>query len=161
LPTDHERAACVYFAADRSLYAEKLIVLNANGDVFVNNVQQISNVAPEYAPPGRHLISCAIVGLPSLSDEDMFSRAKEDLARLFEDYDAISNLQPLSVARIEFAQFAQPPGIKSILPANFSGIPGLYFAAEFTTFSSINGAISSGEQAAAAILTHRAAARAS
>lgn len=155
LPSQHVSAACVYFASDRSLYAEKMIILNANGDVFVNNAQQVTNVAPEYAPPRKHLISCAIVGLPTLSDAEMFARAKQDMARWFDDVDAVAALQPLKVQRIEFAQFYQPPGIKATLPANFSGTAGLYFAAEFTTFSSINGAMRSGEQAAAAIIAHR------
>ncbi len=159
LPTAHVSAACVYFATGRSLYDEKLIVLNVNDDDFVNNVQQISNVAPEYAPPGQHLISCAIVGLPALSDDEMFDRAQVNLARLFANYEAVTALQPLRVTRIEFAQFAQPPGMKATLPANFTGIPGLYFAAEFTNYSSINGAIFSGEQAAAALIAHRASAR--
>ncbi len=160
LPTAHVSAACVYFAADRSLYDERLIMLNANGNAFVNNVQQLTNVAPEYAPAGKHLISCAIVGLPALSDAAMFARAREDLARLFTD-SAVNTLLPLRVNRIEFAQFVQPAGIKATLPANFTGIPGLYFAAEFTSYSSINGAIFSGEQAAVAIIAHHTAAPAS
>ena len=49
-------------------------------------------------------------------------------------------------------QFAQPPDIYSTLPDNRSGLPGLFFAAEFTEASSQNAAMISGEKTAKLIL---------
>jgi len=151
LPTAGLVSTCVYFASPRSLHPEKAILLNANGDLFINNLIQISNVAPEYAPAGQHLLSCSIIALPELSDEQIVARAREDLARIFGS--AANEVRPLRVIRIPFGQFAQPPGQQSSLPANYTGTPGLYLAGEYTSFASINGAISSGERAARAVIT--------
>jgi hypothetical protein len=58
----------------------------------------------------------------------------------------------LRVFRVPFSQFAQPPGIYGRLPGNATGTPGLHLAGEATVDSSYNGAMLSGEAAAAAVL---------
>ncbi len=144
-------ATCVYFASAASLYDGPRLVLNPAPNAVVNNVTQISNVAPSYAPPGQHLISAVLLGEQSDDDQHVFARARADLARIFPRA-PIAELRPLAVTRIPFAQFDQPPGIYSQLPANRTPIPGLFIAGEYTESSSIHGAMHSGEKAAQAIL---------
>lgn len=71
----------------------------------------ISNVAPEYAPSGRCLLSATVLGSSSLSDDDLYRAALADLRRMFAgDADALAALegyQPLRVYRIAYAQFPQ------------------------------------------------------
>ncbi|MBA3943409.1 MAG: FAD-dependent oxidoreductase [Herpetosiphonaceae bacterium] len=157
-PAGARQTVAIYFAGRRPVYQGKKIMLNANADAFVNNAQQLSAVAPECAPEGRHLLSATILGTPAGDDRELVGRAMRDLRRMWAgDAGALAALDtyyPLKVYRITYAQFDQPPGISSRLPGNQAAhadgtpIPGLYIAAEWTEASSINGAILSGEQCA-------------
>ena len=136
-------------------------MLNANTDAFVNNAQQLSIVAPEYAPQDRHLLSATILGVPAGDDRELIGRAMRDLRRMWDGDEAaqvaLDSYYPIKVYRIAYAQFDQPPVIYQRLPTNRatrtdgSPIAGLYIAAEWTEASSINGAMTSGEQCAALI----------
>ena len=53
--------------------------------------------------------------------------------------------------RVSFSQFAQPPGIYRRLPGNVTPTRGLFLASEATVDSSCNGAMLSGETAAAIV----------
>ena len=159
LPTAHVGTVTLYFAGEEPVYRGKKLLLNGEPDALVNNAAQISNVALGYAPPGEHLLSATVVGVPALDDEELFARAKADLRRMFAGdagaQRALSGYKPLRLYRIPYGQFAQPPGIHPSLPDNHSGRPGLFFAAEFTEASSINAAMISGEKCAEAILQAR------
>ncbi|HMP41554.1 MAG TPA: NAD(P)/FAD-dependent oxidoreductase [Roseiflexaceae bacterium] len=152
LPADGLAATTIYFSGNRPIYRARKIVLNAAADALVNSAQLLTNVAPEYAPAGKHLLSVAILGTPALDDAALIRASLADLHRMFAgDRTALAALaayQPLAVYRIPFAQFRQPPGIHPILPSNHTDRPGLYLAAEFTEASSINAAMISGEACA-------------
>ena len=154
-PAGARQVTAIYFAGVRQLYRGRKIVLNAAPDAFVNNAQLLSNVAPTYAPPGLHLLSAVVLGVPALDDREVVVAAIQDLRRMFvgdaRALAALATYYPLRVYRIPYAQFPQPPGIYAALPSNRTGQPGLYVAAEWTEASSINGAITSGERCAAAI----------
>ena len=154
-PRGAQQTVAVYFAGLRPVYRGKKLALNANADAFVNNAQQLSNVAPEYAPAGRHLLSAVIIGQPALDDTTLVARTMADLQRMWAGdataQAALHSYYPLAVYRIPYAQFAQPVGVYSALPGNQTDQPGLLVAAEWTESSSINGAITSGERCAALI----------
>jgi len=152
MPTTPLVTSCVYYASSRSLYNAKKIVLNAAPDAYVNNLTQITNIAPSYAPPGQHLISATLLELPQGREDDIAARALEDIARMFPRRNVARTLRPLSIARVPFAQYAQPPGIYHRLPGNETNIAGLIVAGEGTLSSSIQGAMLSGQRAAHAAL---------
>ncbi|HEU4326420.1 MAG TPA: NAD(P)/FAD-dependent oxidoreductase [Roseiflexaceae bacterium] len=156
MPQDAVQTVTLYFAGDRPCYSGKKLLLNAAPDAFVNNAQLLTNVAPEYAPPGRHLLSATVLGIPPLDDAELYRQALRDLHGMLagdpQAQGALASYQPLRLYRIPYAQFAQPPGIHPGLPDNRSGLDGLYFAAEFTEASSLNAAMISGEKCAEAIL---------
>ena len=156
MPKGRTSTVNLYWSGTRRVYEGKKIVLNANPGPFVDYAAQVDNVAPEYAPPGKHLLSATVVGLPTDPDDMLFMRAMNDLHLMFRgDPDALSALgeyMPLKAYRIPYGQFAQPPGIHPHLPDNVSSTPGLFFAAEFTEASSQNAAMISGEKCADAIL---------
>ncbi|MBV9119151.1 MAG: FAD-dependent oxidoreductase, partial [Chloroflexi bacterium] len=133
------------------VYGHKKLVVNGHPDAFVNYAVQITNVAPSYAPQPEHLLSATIIGAPDFSQEELTQMALDDMQRWF-PWRHIGGLKPLAVYQMPFAQLAQPPGFRQRLPRNRAGVRGLYFAGEFTEASSINGAMISGEKAAAAIL---------
>ena len=158
LPMPRGRTSTVnlYWQGAERVYNGKKLVLNGNPGPFVNNAVQITNVAPAYAPPGRHLLSASVVGVPEGDDETLFRMARYDLRRMFRGDPraalALDTYEPLALYRIPYAQFAQPPGIHPHLPGNNTGVTGLYFAAEFTEASSQNAALISGEKAAEAVM---------
>lgn len=156
VPQEALQTTTLYFAGDRPCYSGRKILLNAAPDAFVNNAQLLTNVAPSYAPPGRHLLSATVLGSPVLSDAELERRALADLQRMFAGdiaaQAALASYQPLRLYRIAYAQFAQPPGIHPHLPDNRSGQTGLYLASECTEASSLNAAMVSGEKCAACVL---------
>lgn len=156
MPGGAKGTVTLYFAGDQPIYQAKKLLLNAAPDAFVNNAQLVSNVAPSYAPPGKHLLSATVIGIPSMGDEELFRAALRDLHGMLEGditaRAALAGYQPLRLYRIPYAQFDQPPGLHPRLPDNRSGRAGLYFAGEFTEASSLNAAMISGEKCAAAIV---------
>ncbi|MEI7554044.1 NAD(P)/FAD-dependent oxidoreductase [Candidatus Chlorohelix sp.] len=156
LPHKKRSVVTLYFEGNTRLYRTKKLLLNASSDAFINNAILLTNVVPEYAPEGKHLLSVTLLGNPEMSDEDLFSHALVDLQKMFAGdtaaLAALNSYEPLEVVRIPYAQFDQPPGIHPTLPKNTAPTPGLYFAAEFTEASSINAAMISGEKAAKEIL---------
>jgi len=157
MPEGQRGTVCVYFAGDKRIYRGKKIVLHANREPFVNNCVQISNIAPEQAPPGQHLLCAAILGVPEgRDDETLYARALADVRRMWAGDSAalaaLATYKPLALYRIPYAQFAQPPGVHDTLPGNATGEPGLYLAGEFTAASSLNAAMRSGEKCAARVL---------
>jgi phytoene dehydrogenase-like protein len=156
MPGGARQTVTLFYSGDRPLYRAKKLLLNAVPDAFVNNAQLLTNVAPSYAPPGRHLLSATVIGAPELTDAELFREGLRDLHRMLGGditaRAALAGYQPLRLYRIPYAQFDQPPGIHPSLPDNRSGRPGLYFAAEFTEASSLNAAMISGEKCAAALI---------
>lgn len=157
LPSDPVSVTCVYFASQQSLYNGPKLLLNANPNAFVNNAVQLSNVSPTYAPPGQHLLSATVLGLPEMGDDELVRRCREDMAPWFPGKD-LTKLRHLGTYRIRFAQFRQNPGVFATLPPNAAPTAGLFLAGEFTASSSIHGAMFSGEQAAKAVLASLATA---
>lgn len=151
LPSDPVSVTCVYFATQQSLYAGPKLLLNANPGAFVNNAVQLTNVSPAYGPPGQHLLSATVLGLPEMDDDELVRRCREDMAPWFPGKD-MAKLRHVGTYRIRFAQFRQDPGVFAALPPNATPTAGLFLAGEYTASSSIHGAMFSGEQAAKAVL---------
>ena len=100
-PTSGVGEVHVCFASPASLYPERLLLLNASADAFVNDAVQITNIAPEYAPPGQHLLSCTVIGAPALDDQAIIARCRADLAAWFGPQ-RVGALRPLGVRRIPY-----------------------------------------------------------
>lgn len=151
LPAQGVGVTTLYFAGDEPLTDEKRLLLNAAPEPFVNEAVQVSNVAPEYAPPGGHLFVATVLGVRAEPNEAVEQLARAELSRWF-GAPAMAAQRLLALSRIAFAQFAQPDGFATSLPPCRSVTPGLYLGGEFTRASSINGAMEAGEAAARALL---------
>ncbi len=156
LPTASRECVCVYFGGPERLYKQRKILLNTDPLGYVNNAVLLSNIAPTYAPPHRHLLSTTILDPGTNDDEQIAHRALADIARWFPEHD-LSSWQMLAVYHVPFAQLVQEPGFFDHLPTNTTETAGLYLAGEYTTSSSIHGAMHSGEHAARALLKTRLA----
>lgn len=135
-----------------SLETDRRLLLNAGG-TKPNTVVPMSAVAPEYATDDTLLLNATFLG------EDVQSTDSETLAE--QTHDALSSWYPdrtfeqlelLTTDRIPFAQFTQPPGVHESLPSARAGDQRTYLAGEYTEWSSIQGAMTSGRKAAAAVL---------
>ena len=151
LPTQRVGTVCLYFAGNEQLYTQKKILLNAEPNAYVNNAVLMTNIAPTYAPPRKHLLSVTVSGNRSEDDETIAHRALDEMAPWFPNA-YLNRWELLAVYHIPFAQFAQKPGIFDQLPDNKTSVKGLYVAGEYTQSSSIQGAMHSGEYAAQAVL---------
>lgn len=150
LPTGRRTGTTGYFASDRPLYDTRRTVVHSD-EGLVNEVVQLTSIAPEYAPPGRHLLCANVLHEMDGTDEVILRRILDDLRDRFPGADRVS-LDPVGVIRIPYAQFDQPPGIYARLPGPRTAIDRLYLAGEYLHSSSIQGAIRGGEMAAAAVL---------
>ncbi len=153
-PDDTSGLGCttIYLKGRRPPEIGKRLLLDGSGRLSVNHVAPLSNVQPAYAPRGRHLLAAVLLGehAANLDDEAVATQARAETARMLGH--SATEWDILSVVRVPFSQFAQPPGIYGRLPETESGSPGLIYSGEATADSSQNGAILSGEAAARTIL---------
>jgi phytoene dehydrogenase-like protein len=126
------------------------ILLNA-ADERPNEVVPLSAVAPEYAPDGRQLLSATWLGVPDADDAELTAEARDALTDWFPEH-RFDELEHEHTSRVEFAQFAQPPGFRDDLPGVRDPAGPVYLAGDYTSWSSIHAALDSGRRAAEAVL---------
>ena len=157
LPAEKRSATCLYFEIPNAFTASKSVMFFADPNKFtgaislVNNATIITNIAPSYAPEGKHLLSVSIIGEPRLTDEQMVSRARREIGSHFKDANA-EEWRVIRIYRISWAQFSQPTGIFDRLPTAETDVPGLILSGEIICNSSIQGAMEAGQKAASAVL---------
>ena len=135
------------FAAGKSPLREAIIALNGTGRGLVNNVCVLSDVAPDYAPPGQVLISISVLGAPAIPDLE--TQIIAELEPWFGP--EVRGWRHLRTERIERALPEQPP-IEGALGPCFREIDGIFVCGDHLTSASIEGAILSGLRTADAIL---------
>lgn len=150
LPAPSLGCTTMYLAGRRRLYEPKLLALNARQDRYVSHAALLTNVAPEYAPTGWHLLEATVVGVPEDGDEEVERKVRADLRRWWPRED-LSDWRTLAIQRLPHALLRQPPDFAETLGGPRTAIRGLYLAGELTQDSSINGALKSGEEAARAV----------
>jgi phytoene dehydrogenase-like protein len=145
IPTVTGRRSCVtiYYETPRPLPVGHYLTLNAQPGALVNEVAPLSNVQPKLAPKHKFLASATIIGDRSETDDELDRLARVELEAMFPTAN-VKLWRTLRTYRVSMAQYAQDPGYQAHLPSNETSVPGLYFAGEFTTNSSIDGAIKSG-----------------
>lgn len=144
-PVGSKAAGCVYFAADVAPTDTKCVVLDGTGDGPVLNVAVMSNVAPSYAPHGRHLIAAA---LPGVADGDLESVARTQLRGWWGEQ--VDRWEHLATYRIPHGQPTQAPPFspkQSIALAD-----GRFVCGDHRDTASIQGAMYSGRRCADAVL---------
>ncbi len=149
IPTTPLGCTTVFFRGRRAPGIGKNLVIDGSGAGSVNHIAPLSAVAPSYAPPGQHLIAAVLLGEGALNepdDEKLSLLALRDVAKML-GHDP-SDWSMLSVVRVNFSQYAQPPGVYLNLPSVTTDTPGLFLVSEATVDSSLNGAMTSGENAA-------------
>lgn len=147
-------ARAVYFSSTTSLYDRPMLVLPAGRRRVARHFVQLTNVVPEYAPAGKHLLSATVLDESDASggdDDTLFRTVRSEIAEIFPV--AARTLEPLAVVRVPYAQRRQPARFTRHLcpapaPTHWENV---FLAGDQTTACSIQSAMSSGEQAAAGL----------
>jgi phytoene dehydrogenase-like protein len=161
IPTDARGCVTQYFTLPRAtaLDGARRLLLNPTAE-GPNQVAPLSAVAPEYAPGERSLLSATylgspatddgVIGSPESDDAPLAVRTREALERWYPEYD-FEGMELLDTDRIAFAQFDQPPGFRETLPTVDAPGGNVFLAGDYTRWSSIQGTMASGRDAAEAV----------
>jgi phytoene dehydrogenase-like protein len=142
---------CFYYSADEPPVAEPILVLNGDGAGPVNNFSVISQVAPSYAPSGKHLISVTVLGTQALTEAQLGGFIIAQMKNWFGK--VASTWQLLQSYRIAHAQPQQLPGALEPPQRAVRTRPGVYVCGDHRDNASIQGAMVSGRRAAEAVLS--------
>jgi phytoene dehydrogenase-like protein len=145
---------CFYFDAPEAPIQEGILILNGEGRGVVNNLAVLSEVAPEYAPEGRALLSATVLEAHTTDPETLESEVRTQMEewfgpaaaewRLLRQY-TISHAQPL-----QLPEQMSPPR----RPVRLGR--GRYICGDHRDNASLNGALASGSRAARALLDDHA-----
>ena len=148
-PERARSVAVVYFKSRQSIYPNPCLVLPESGSGLVRHFAQVTNVAPEFAPRGFHLITASVLDFSDLSDESLAHAVKMEIAAIFPN--ASASMEYLETIRVPYAVPAQPPRFANRKP--FPNLPaGVFVAGDWASGASIQSAISSGLDSAHSIL---------
>ncbi len=139
-------AGAVYFAADRPPIDDKLVVLDGTGRGPVLNVAVLSNVVPQYAPRGKHLI---VAAMPGVIEGDLQQLARTQLRSWWGAQ--VDEWQHLRTFRITHGGPEQRPPFNPKQTVSLGG--GRFVCGDHRDTGSIQGAMFSGRRCAEAVVT--------
>ena len=139
-------AGCVYFSADAPPTHEKFVVLDGTGQGPVLNAAVLSNIAPSYAPPGKHLI---VAALPGIITGDLEEMSRNQLRTWWGPQ--VDGWSLIKTYRITHAGPEQLPPFNP--KQNVSLGNGLFVCGDHRDTGSIQGALYSGRRCGEAVLT--------
>lgn len=146
----------VYFSATEPLYRRRMLFLPAGRSRLVRHLVAITNVAPEFAPEGRHLLSATILDPRGWETDALIRAVRGEILDLFpEASPAARDLAVVDVIRVPYALFRQGPGFARFsrrAPAA-TAWQNVWLAGDQTASCSINAAMESGEASARPLLT--------
>lgn len=140
----------IHFASAQTIDSQQRLLLNGE-EGLINNAHWLSNLMPSRAPAGQHLLTVTVLGIPDMDDIALEARIRGELSVWYGDT-AVNQLKLLAIERIQHAQYAQPAGYTGHLLGHATKVAGVVIASEATSMSGIQGAMSSGEKAAAIVL---------
>jgi phytoene dehydrogenase-like protein len=144
-------ATVVYFATKQAPTNEKRLFVGADARGRTNHFAVLSNIAPELAPPGHHLLMGTILGVPDAHEGAISETVRSEMAYWF-PHGLTHNWRWLKTFKIPFAQWALPPGLRERLPQAQTAIDGLLLAGDYTREPSVEGTLESAREAAQLVL---------
>jgi phytoene dehydrogenase-like protein len=147
-PVPSKAAGCVYFTADEAPTDSKMVILDGSGDGPVLNVAIMSNVAPLYAPAGKHLIAAA---LPGVTNGDLEVLSRRQLKSWWGPQ--VDTWTHLATYQIPHGQPGQAPPFNPRQTVTLAD--GRFVCGDHRDTASIQGALFSGRRCAAAVMAAR------
>jgi phytoene dehydrogenase-like protein len=141
---------CFYFSAEESPIPYAMLALNGDGAGPVNNLAVLSQVAPSYAPAGKHLLSVTVLGIQELTDAQLGGFIIAQMKNWFGL--PARSWKLLKTYRIPHAQPEQYPGALDPPERPIRVRSGVYVCGDHRDNASIQGAMVSGRRTAEAVL---------
>ncbi|MFI1018357.1 NAD(P)/FAD-dependent oxidoreductase [Streptomyces sp. NPDC020965] len=138
------RVVTTYYHSGGSASLGEPILLTDGRRRFLNTCV-LSDVVPEYAPPGRNLIATSVLGMDTPGRE---ARVREALAEAYGT--GTADWELLTVRTVPDALPAMPPPQPLNRPARVG--PGRYVCGDHRATGSVQGALASGARAAREVL---------
>lgn len=139
---------CMYFTTDQPLRTDAILCLDGDGRGPVNHACIMTNLSPDYAPPGQKLICASILGAPSSGELE--SVVREQMCAWFGP--GAHHWRHLRTYQIRNAQpEARQLKVGDEIPNSVIS-PGLYRCGDYCEDVSINGALISGDRAAKSVI---------
>ncbi len=151
LPSRSLGCTTVYLAANTPLLPGRALTLNAAEHPVISHAITISDVAPEYAPPGQHLIAMTAIGESAALGDQAIERAAISELAMMRRASVTAAVRVVAIERVPYSQFAQPPGASTHRPTAATSMGGLWYGGEGLHSSSLDGAARGGQMSAAAI----------
>lgn len=145
-PADSNSVTCLYFSTTSAPVTEPILLLNGEGAGPVNNLTVLSAVSPDYAPPGRHLISISVVDPTAAAATDLEERVRRQSVDWFGA--CAKKWELLRIDRIPHAVPSQRLAPEK--PARLRD--HLYQCGDHCGIASLDTALASGAAAAQAVL---------
>jgi phytoene dehydrogenase-like protein len=144
-PVESKPVGCVWFAATEPPTRERLVVLDGTGRGPVLDVAVMSNVAPSYAPNGRHLV---VAAMPGLHGDDLEALARRQLRGWWGGQ--VDRWEHVRTYRIAHGQPHQRPPLHPKRRVALGD--GRFVCGDHRDTPSIQGALFSGRRCAHAVL---------
>jgi phytoene dehydrogenase-like protein len=141
---------CFYYVAEEAPATDPVLFLNGDGAGPVNHFAVISNVAPSYAPEGKHLISTTVLGTHKLTEMQLSGFIIAQMKNWFGK--VAGSWQLLRGYGLTHAQPQQFPGALEPPQRPVRVRPGVYVCGDHRDNASIEGAMVSGRRAGEAVL---------
>lgn len=135
--------SCVYFAANESPLQDKMLVLNPNRNELIQNLCVPSDIAPNYAPTGKSLISVSTAYLGATNEQQNIATLKQELTHWFGK--DVTEWQHLKSYHIPYALPSFAVGAKN-LPLQIAD--KIYRCGDYTAYPSLNAAMMTGRKVA-------------
>jgi phytoene dehydrogenase-like protein len=139
-------ACCLQFDAPRAPAVEDFLVLDGSGEGPVNELCVPSQVVPDYAPPGRSLLSASVLAPVPPDDEALEAAVRRQLSNWFGS--EASSWRLLRIDRIPDALPFQPPGPFEPAGRSTRLSDRLFICGDHRDLASLQGAMASGRRAA-------------
>ena len=138
--------SCFYYETPELPIRQPILLLNGEGNGPINNLSFLTALAPEYAPPRKHLASVSVIDRTAMRDPQLETNVRAQLYGWFGSaVESWRHLRTYNIAEAVPAQTASPELTLRIRE-------GLYRCGDYCGIASINTAMASGRLAAEAIL---------
>jgi len=147
---DYVSNTTVYFSSDKPLGTKNYLILNSKKDAIVNHLVQMDAVSEVYAPKGKHLIACSLLGDIN-ADKELIANIKLELKSWFGD--DVDGWEHLKTYNINYALPDQTTATNDLKPEQAIINEYTYICGDHLLNGSINAAMKSGRQVAELIRT--------
>ncbi len=148
-PVLWRKTTCIYFAAESSpAQGDGYLRLNAAPGSLVHNVCFPSDIAPEYAPKGKTLVSVSVHGEHGHEEGPLVKKVQRELAEWFG-----AAAMEWRLLRTYTIPHALPGSVPRHQAARLQG--GVYVCGDHTAYPSLNAALATGRRTAETILAER------